>query len=91
MWTDSCNRSGGIIVAIIVERLCMRHESINERIKNYACLVKIFTHGIDKHSDCFRAAAVITQISLNGGDEFMDMHEYDDRVTGAEVEYLSGV
>ena len=69
----------------------MIHESINERIKNYACLVKIFTHSIDKHSDCFRAAAVITQIGLDGGDEFMDMHEYDDRLTDAEVEHLFGV
>ena len=69
----------------------MRHESINERIKNYACLVKIFIHGINKHSDCFCAVAVITQIGLDGGDEFMDMHGYDDRMTDAEVEHRFGV
>ena len=69
----------------------MRHEWINECIKNYACLVKIFTHGIDKHSDCFRAVALNTQIGLDGGDEFMDMHKYDDRMTIAEVGHIFGV
>lgn len=72
-------------------RLRMRHESINEKIKNFQCLVKIFKHGLDKHSHCFHAAVVITQIALSGGEEFMDMREYDDNLTDAQMEHLYGI
>lgn len=72
-------------------RLRMRHEAINERLKNFQCLTLRFRHGIEKHSCCFRAIAVITQLALNGGEEFMDMREYDDRLTDAEVEIIFGV
>lgn len=72
-------------------RLRMRHEAINARMKIYKCLEFRFRHGIEKHSSCFRAAAVITQIGLRGGEEFMDMREYDDRLTDAQVQHLYGV
>ena len=72
-------------------RLRMRHEAINARIKIYRCLVLRFRHSVEQHSSCFRAAAVITQIGLSAEEAFMDMREYDDRLTDAEVELMFGV
>ena len=72
-------------------RLRMRHEAINQRMKTFKCLEHRFRHGIEKHSACFRAIAVVTQLGLNGGEGFMDMRECDDRLTDAQVETLFGL
>jgi hypothetical protein len=41
-----------------------RHETINERLKQFKVLSERFHHDIEKHSQCFRACAVLTQLSF---------------------------
>ena len=67
-------------------RLRMCHEQINERMKNYNCLVKRFVHGLDKHSSCFHAVAMITQIDLSRGDDLWSCSSMM-RMTDGEVEH----
>ena len=75
----------------MIVRLRMRHETINENIKNFSCLVKIFKHGLDKHSHCFHAAVVLAQITLSSGEEFVDVRGHDDRLADAKIEHVCGV
>ena len=42
----------------------MRHETCNKRFKNWACLNTSFRHGVDLHSDCMYAVAVLTQLTI---------------------------
>ena len=42
-----------------------RHETINERVKQFKVLTDRFRHDIGKHGDCFRACVVLTQLSFN--------------------------
>ena len=46
-----------------------RHEHINGRLKQFACLSHIFRHDVQKHSDVFWSVAVVTQLSLIYGDK----------------------
>mmetsp|Transcript_30071 Transcript_30071/g.87946 ORF Transcript_30071/g.87946 Transcript_30071/m.87946 type:complete len:113 (+) Transcript_30071:1597-1935(+) len=41
-----------------------RHETMNKRFKHFGCMKQAFRHGIAKHAVCFRAIAVIVQLSL---------------------------
>jgi len=57
-----------------------RHETVNERMKNFEALTGLFRHDLRKHSSIFRAIAVITQLSIEtGGPLFMvdyrDIHQ----------------
>jgi hypothetical protein len=72
-------------------RLRMRHEHVNKRMKNFSCLVNRFRHDIDKHSACFRAVAVLTQLSMESGEPMIDMREYDDRLSDLQVQAMFGV
>ncbi len=45
-----------------------RHETVNSRLKNFNVLgAQYFRHSISFHSSCFRAVAVITQLSFENG------------------------
>eukprot|EP00804_Cyclotella_cryptica_P007920 CCRYP_019665-RA/>CCRYP_019665-RA protein AED:0.08 eAED:0.08 QI:0/-1/0/1/-1/0/1/0/146 len=44
-----------------------RHETANSRLKVFAILRDKFHHGLEKHSMCFRAVAVIPQLSIEHG------------------------
>jgi len=44
-----------------------RHETINQRIKEYGVLTQRFRHDYTKHSMCFRACCVLTQLSFDFG------------------------
>lgn len=72
-------------------RLRMRHETVNERLKHFTCLTERFRHDAEKHAAAFRAVAVLTQLAIEGGEELMDMREYDDNLTDAQVEQLYGL
>jgi len=72
-------------------RLRMRHEHVNKRMKNFRCMVNRFNHGVEKHSSCFRAVAVLTQLSMESGEPMIDMREYDDRLSDAQVRVMFGV
>jgi hypothetical protein len=55
----------------------VRTQTVNKRFKHFGCLNKRFRHDPNKHSACFRAVAVITQIALDLGEPLFDV-EYDD-------------
>jgi hypothetical protein len=44
-----------------------RHETANNLIKHFHILSGVFHHDVEKHSACFRACAVLTQLSLELG------------------------
>jgi hypothetical protein len=69
----------------------MRHEHINKRVKNFECLLNRFCHDIDKHSSCFRAVAVFTQLSIESCEPMIDMREYDDRLSDLQVRAMFGI
>jgi hypothetical protein len=48
-------------------RVRNRQESVNERLKLFSCIGGTFRHELAKHSQCFRACAVLTQISFQYG------------------------
>jgi len=45
-----------------------RHETVNGRIKNWACLRNVWRHPIEKHKFAFAAIVVITQIAFDIGE-----------------------
>ena len=49
------------------EHVRERHETVNKRFKEFACLKNTFRHEISKHGMCFDAIAVITQLSIEFG------------------------
>jgi hypothetical protein len=69
----------------------MRHETINERLKNFHCLKVKFRHSASKHAACFWAVAVLTQLAIESGEEMFDMREYDDRLSDAQIIQLYGL
>jgi hypothetical protein len=72
-------------------RLQMRHETINERLKNFQCLkIKLCQRAI-KHASRFRAVAMLMQLAIESGEEMFDMQEYDDRLSDAEIVQLYGL
>lgn len=72
-----------------MKRRCRaRHETINERLKNFTCLEKTFRHSNEKHGMCFRAAAVCVQLAMEGGETMFDCRDYNDLMTDREVEEL---
>ncbi len=44
-----------------------RHEIMNRRFKVFNVLTKRFRHPLNKHSTCFRAAAVLAQLNVQHG------------------------
>ena len=54
-----------------------RHETANKRMKQWNCLRLPFFHAIDKHGMCFRAVAVITQLSFNNGKTLFQIEGYN--------------
>jgi hypothetical protein len=60
-------------------RVRSRHETVNKRFKHFGCMNKRFRHNLNKHSACFRAVAVITQIAFELGEPLFDV-EYDDGI-----------
>lgn len=71
--------------------LRMRHENVNKRFKNFECLANRFRHPLNKHSPFFRAVAVLTQLSISGGEALFGMREYHDNLTDAQVQVLYGL
>lgn len=67
-------------------RLRLRHETVNKKLKQFGCLRNRFRHhDFAKHSSCFRAAAVITQVGIDFGEKLFDV-EYTD-IADNEAEY----
>ena len=49
------------------KRLRKRHETFNGRIKHFKVLSTTFHHSLEKHSSCFQACCVLTQVAFNMG------------------------
>ena len=50
-----------------------RHETVNERFKNWGVLKDCFRHSFERHGLVFRAVAVITQLSLENGEPLFNV------------------
>jgi hypothetical protein len=50
-----------------------RQETVNARFKDWGCLLQRFRHDLVKHSNCFRAVAVITQLSIDAGERLFNV------------------
>lgn len=63
------------------QRVRNRQETVNSRFKDWKCLKEAFHHAHDfaqKHSDCFHAVAVITQLEIQTGHPLFETQNYDD-------------
>lgn len=60
-----------------------RQEHVNERFKNFDVLNDTFRHGLHRHSSCFRAVAVLTQLNITNGQPLWQVEYYDD-IDGTE-------
>ncbi|KAL7516630.1 hypothetical protein ACHAWF_000064 [Thalassiosira exigua] len=56
----------------------LRHETVNGRLKIFQVLTKPFRHSLDKHSSCFRAVAVITQLNIENGSPLFQVEYHDE-------------
>lgn len=57
------------ITEFMQQRVRNRQESINKRLKQFRCLAVPWRGNLLKHGTVFRAVAVITQLSINHGEQ----------------------
>lgn len=58
-----------------------RHETVNSRLKIFNVLgAQYFRHDIAFHSSCFRAVAVITQLSFENGSPPFQVEFHDEKL-----------
>lgn len=62
---------------LMQQRVRARHETVNKRFKQWACLLNRFRHGIAKHGDIFRCVAVVTQLAIEHDEPLFEV-EYKD-------------
>ena len=67
---------------VVAQEVRARQETVNKQFKSWGCLKQVFRHDVEKHSACFRAVVVLTQISLKLGEPLFEVF-YDD-----EEDYL---
>lgn len=65
-------------------RVRSRHETVNKRLKQFECLSSEFRHDILFHGKCFRAVAVLTQLSIEHGMHLFSV-DYNDDNTDEEI------
>lgn len=63
-----------------------RHETANKRFKIFEILKKRYRHALEKHSACFRAVAVVTQLSIEYGHPLYEVEYYDMSKTNEDLE-----
>jgi len=54
-----------------------RHETVNERFKNFGCMKNKFRHDIEKHGQCFNCVVLLTQLEIWEGAGLFPIR-YDD-------------
>ena len=57
-----------------------RHETVNERFKNFGCMSSKFRHSPAKHGTCFSCVVMLTQLAIEHGEELFPI-QYDDQLT----------
>lgn len=55
-----------------------RHETMNERLKNWGCLKQLYRHDISHHDAVFRAVAVLTQLDIKYEHSLWDIDYVED-------------
>jgi hypothetical protein len=45
-----------------------RHETVNKRFKQWACLQNVFRHNVDDHYFYFASVALCTQLAIENGE-----------------------
>lgn len=73
------------------KRTHLHHETFKEWLKNLRCLDEKFRHLVAKHSSCFRAICVLTQLAIESGEEIFDVGEYDDTLRDDDVRNILGL
>ena len=63
----------GVLSATRRQRIRARHESVNNRLKQFSALGSTFRHNISLHSICFHAAANLTQLTLRNGNPLFEV------------------
>ncbi len=58
------------------QRVRNRHETVNRRFKQFRIMKEIFRHDLTLHQSVFAAVAVLTQISIENGDELFEIDNY---------------
>jgi hypothetical protein len=58
-----------------------RHETANKRFKIFEVLKRRFRHELEKHSSCFRAVVVITQLSIEHEAPLYSVNYSDEMMT----------
>jgi hypothetical protein len=58
-----------------------RHETANKRFKIFEILRKRFRHDLEKHSECFRAVVVLTQLSIEHESPLYSVEYFDEMST----------
>ena len=61
------------------KRVASRHETVNQRLKIFSCLVKRFRHSCWHHAHCFRAVAILAQLMIESGERLFNV-DYCDHV-----------
>lgn len=60
-------------IAEFKERVMSRHETFNQRLKNFNCLSTRFRHGVESHKAAFEAVCAIIMYEIeNGGTSLFD-------------------
>ena len=61
------------------KKVAGRHETVNSRIKQYACMQGLFRHDVMMHSACLRCVLVLVlvQLSIENGDELFFPEYYN--------------
>lgn len=64
-------------VEVMRETIRGRHESVNEKFKNFRVLSERFRHEVNQHHTCFRAVAVLVQLLIENGDPLFSVRYND--------------
>jgi hypothetical protein len=60
------------------QRVRSRHETVNNRIKQFKVVAETFRHDLRLHGDCFYACAVLTQLMIETGHPLFAVGPYQD-------------
>ena len=78
---ENCKCPNGITRQEEGERLNQRqrnrHETVNERFKFFGCMSSKFRHSPAKHGTCFSCVVILTQLSIEHGEELFSIQYVD--------------
>ncbi len=60
-------------ISPLIKRVMRRHETVNERLKNFNVLSNRFRHSVFKHSMCFNAVCAVVHLKILNGENLYDV------------------